>query len=96
MAKTKVTCRGCGDWGYETADDPCPGLCPDCFVDALSATVETSVRDRWFWGLPFWECVERQRRRLEAIGCTPAAQQRYLRKCEQVWADDQPAGDWVN
>ena len=31
----RIVCRGCGEWGYEEPDDPCPGLCPRCFNDLL-------------------------------------------------------------
>ena len=34
-----ATCRACGAKGIEDADDPAPGLCPDCFEAFLRAAV---------------------------------------------------------
>ena len=38
-------CRGCGEWGYEEPDDPCPGLCPRCFNDLLHAQLARYLDD---------------------------------------------------
>jgi len=43
----RVACRQCGEWGYETPDDPAPGLCVPCFDTAMETVTREfdAVRD---------------------------------------------------
>jgi hypothetical protein len=85
---TRVICRICGSWGYETPDDPCPGVCPVCFEEALLGTLAVSFAERHRRGLSIRACMERQRERLRAIGLTPKAEQRLARRAQALLADE--------
>jgi hypothetical protein len=83
----RVSCRICGSWGYETPDDPCPGVCPVCFEEALVGTLAVSFEERHRRGLTVHACMERQRERLRAMGLAPAAEQRFARRAAALLAD---------
>jgi ABC-type protease/lipase transport system fused ATPase/permease subunit len=95
-ARKRVECRACGDWGYEAADDPCPGLCPACMEQVLLESVVEALEDRWGRAMTARTCVRRQVERLRAIGMTEAAQQRYVRQAEIILADEFAAESRAN
>jgi hypothetical protein len=79
--REKIICRGCGAWGYEDADDPCPGLCPRCFNDEMHDQLAGLLDDA---GLPPAEQVARLDARLRAAGFSDAARQRIVRQTEEA------------
>lgn len=83
-----VTCRECGDWGYEDADDPCPGLCPPCFDKAMYGHLEAQMVDRWDRGLTITECLRLADERFAAMGCTPAMREYSRQKAEVELAEE--------
>jgi hypothetical protein len=73
--RERVLCRSCGDWGYEDADDPCPGLCPDCFEALLAA--QTPVLDAQQRALGSEAALALLLERLRRGGMTEVAVARY-------------------
>ena len=85
--RERVVCRVCGEWGYEAADDPCPGLCPGCMERALVATLADSWDDHER-GYAVRRCIERNAARLEGLGLTPDAVARFRRGAEVALAEE--------
>ena len=84
----RVVCRVCGEWGYEDADDPCPGLCPACLERALLRTMFATWGDRHDRGLSVGACLRLHDERLESIGMTPSARDDWQRKARRILADE--------
>lgn len=87
-ARVRVRCRQCGVLGKEDRDDPCPGLCPRCLDQEMTAAVWRMWADRWQSGLTVRRCLERMTLRLEAIGLTAAAVERYRVGAERIMAPE--------
>jgi hypothetical protein len=82
-----ITCRSCGADGYETPDDPCPGLCPWCFDEALAEETERLTAEA---AQPGYSRVDLQRRhegRLRDLGVTEAVIERERRMVEDYRRD---------
>ena len=88
MSKTRVQvrCRHCGAPSAEDRDDPCPGLCPRCLDQEMTAAVWLLWQDRWQHAYTLRRCLQRMTERLEGIGLTPEAVERYRKGAERVMA----------
>lgn len=82
IGRERVVCRVCGDWGYEDAGDPCPGLCPPCFDAALRVVTLALVVDCERIDLSTARCMERHGRRLRGIGMPAPHVAQLLRRIE--------------
>ena len=71
--RERIVCRGCGEWGYEEPDDPCPGLCPRCFNDLLHDQLDRYLDDRDDRTLTDAQVADRLHERLVAAGLSDAA-----------------------
>jgi hypothetical protein len=65
-----VACRVCGARGSETQDDPCPGLCPACFDDALAVLTARLLSEVLEGDQTPPRLIERHARRLRELGVT--------------------------
>jgi hypothetical protein len=74
--RERILCRGCGGWGYEEPDDPCPGLCPRCFNDLLHDQLARYLDDLDDAHLTDARVADRLHERLVAAGLTDAARLR--------------------
>ena len=74
--RERVVCWGCGGWGHEEPDDPCPGVCPRCFNDLLHAQLARYLDDLDDRGLTDEQVADRLHERLVAAGLSDTARLR--------------------
>jgi hypothetical protein len=78
-----ITCRECGAEGYETRDDPCPGLCPWCFDEALAAETTRLLAEQASSVFSRETLQRRHEERLRRLGATEAVIERERRMVDE-------------
>ena len=87
----RVICRRCGVWGYEDADDPCPGLCPRCFEEGLEAETVALDEDMDNPALSDQDVSRRHGERLRALGMPRGHVERLLQEERRLVAARGPS-----
>ena len=92
MSKTRVRvrCRHSGVlvMGAGDRDAPCPSLCGRCLDQEMTGATSLLWQDRWVRGHSLRRCIELMAERLEGIGLTAEAVERYRVGAERVMAPE--------